>query len=581
MSTLEIARQAYEDIEIYEDAIVDQLSKKTKTTKQHVWQQNQINNLVGRIQAQSDTVVTSTLRDEDGSFKEELEAMKGENAFGSFYSALKETKDYHLRYPNMEVRTAPDLDSEMACKAEFSGEEMWGKYLDLHSFHERAVNMKNLFPDFANNPTSNGGGGDDKDKNRLPLEYIDFLDEFHRLDKVPRTAKTNSNSVSGKYAAYVRELKEYLVGFLTRAQPLLDVADALGKDCDAPFEEAWAKGAVPGWAGLGGGEATAKAKKAVDMTNLHSVEALESLGMARLKEGLEALGLKAGGSLKDRAKRLLSVRGVTDRGLIPKKLLAATSATATKAAATSTATKDEGNKEGSKEGQGSSDGKRKHDSGAAGGGVSGEKALALEEQRVGFLAKELLEDVVVASKKHVEKKHVMMLEERDAEIEQEEAKNEDDEDGNDDDGGEGGHKGGGGGSDEEGEGEEGPLYNPLNLPLGWDGKPIPFWLFKLHGLGVEYKCEICGNASYFGRRAFDRHFQEWRHAYGMRCLGIPNTKHFHDICLIEDAASLYAKLKTTLKQEQFDAAAAEEYEDSEGHVLNRKTYEDLARQGLL
>ena len=97
-------------------------------------------------------------------------------------------------------------------------------------------------------------------------------------------------------------------------------------------------------------------------------------------------------------------------------------------------------------------------------------------------------------------------------------------------------------------------------------------MYKLHGLGVEYKCEVCGNQSYWGRRAFDRHFQEWRHAHGkhlthspthlpnivplthtrptttytslysyinqlhihtgMRCLGVPNTKHFHDITLI-------------------------------------------------
>ena len=28
-----------------------------------------------------------------------------------------------------------------------------------------------------------------------------------------------------------------------------------------------------------------------------------------------------------------------------------------------------------------------------------------------------------------------------------------------------------------------------------------------------------------GRRAFDRHFQEARHASGMRCLRIPNTKY--------------------------------------------------------
>jgi splicing factor 3A subunit 3 len=83
--------------------------------------------------------------------------------------------------------------------------------------------------------------------------------------------------------------------------------------------------------------------------------------------------------------------------------------------------------------------------------------------------------------------------------------------------------------------EDQPIYNPLNLPLGWDGKPIPYWLYKLHGLGVEFKCEICGNHSYWGRRDFDRHFQQWRHAHGMRCLGVPNTKHFHDITLINDA----------------------------------------------
>jgi splicing factor 3A subunit 3 len=59
---------------------------------------------------------------------------------------------------------------------------------------------------------------------------------------------------------------------------------------------------------------------------------------------------------------------------------------------------------------------------------------------------------------------------------------------------------------EEAEGEGGPaadeeeeeeyIYNPLKLPLGWDGKPIPYWLYKLHGLNQEFKCEICGNYRY-------------------------------------------------------------------------------------
>ena len=60
---------------------------------------------------------------------------------------------------------------------------------------------------------------------------------------------------------------------------------------------------------------------------------------------------------------------------------------------------------------------------------------------------------------------------------------------------------------QEEEEEEEKIYNPLKLPLGWDGKPIPYWLYKLHGLGVEYRCEICSDHVYMGRKNFDRHFQ--------------------------------------------------------------------------
>ncbi|RUS18002.1 splicesome-associated protein, partial [Endogone sp. FLAS-F59071] len=125
------------------------------------------------------------------------------------------------------------------------------------------------------------------------------------------------------------------------------------------------------------------------------------------------------------------------------------------------------------------------------------------------------------------------------------------------------------------------IYNPLKLPLGWDGKPIPYWLYKLHGLGVEYPCEICGNYVYMGRKAFDKHFQEWRHAHGMRCLGIPNTRHFHEITMIEDAYALWERLKGTGKTEEFKPDVMEEFEDQEGNVFNKKTYEDLKRQGII
>ena len=40
--------------------------------------------------------------------------------------------------------------------------------------------------------------------------------------------------------------------------------------------------------------------------------------------------------------------------------------------------------------------------------------------------------------------------------------------------------------------EEEAIYNPLKLPMGWDGKPIPYWLYKLHGLN---QVQCCGSGS--------------------------------------------------------------------------------------
>uniref|UniRef100_A0A3B0MSH2 Spliceosome-associated factor, putative n=1 Tax=Theileria annulata TaxID=5874 RepID=A0A3B0MSH2_THEAN len=119
-------------------------------------------------------------------------------------------------------------------------------------------------------------------------------------------------------------------------------------------------------------------------------------------------------------------------------------------------------------------------------------------------------------------------------------------------------------SDSEVEEDEKPVYNPLNLPLGWDGKPIPFWLYKLHGLGQEFKCEICGGSSYWGRKAFENHFQEFRHSFGMKVLGIPNTPHFKEITNIQEALDLYKKLNNEAAEKTFKIFSEAECEDNEG-----------------
>ncbi|CAO3625974.1 unnamed protein product [Cunninghamella blakesleeana] len=187
------------------------------------------------------------------------------------------------------------------------------------------------------------------------------------------------------------------------------------------------------------------------------------------------------------------------------------------------------------------------------------KLTAWKETLIASYMKEL-DNVRKESKANVERKQALTDRERTLEQEQEDIEIEDD--------------------DNEDEDED-RIYNPLKLPLGWDGKPIPYWLYKLHGLGVEYPCEICGDYVYMGRKAFDKHFQEWRHAHGMRSLGLSNTRQFHEITKIEDALALNEKLKKNNKQTDVKVENIEEFEDDEGNVFNKKTYEDLKRQGII
>ena len=85
----------------------------------------------------------------------------------------------------------------------------------------------------------------------------------------------------------------------------------------------------------------------------------------------------------------------------------------------------------------------------------------------------------------------------------------------------------------------------------------------------------------------------------MKCLGIPNSRHFNEITSIADAKAsnliylliVYDKLKKHTKSEGTVDTIAE-YEDEMGNVFNKKTFEglllllmcfylDLKRQGLL
>lgn len=60
--------------------------------------------------------------------------------------------------------------------------------------------------------------------------------------------------------------------------------------------------------------------------------------------------------------------------------------------------------------------------------------------------------------------------------------------------------------------------------------------------------------------------------------------HFDDsiqIVFVFVSISVWEKLKTQKQGERWIPEQEEEFEDSQGNVVNKKTYEDLKRQGLL
>ncbi|CCD26066.2 SF3a splicing factor complex subunit PRP9 NDAI_0G02890 [Naumovozyma dairenensis CBS 421] len=130
------------------------------------------------------------------------------------------------------------------------------------------------------------------------------------------------------------------------------------------------------------------------------------------------------------------------------------------------------------------------------------------------------------------------------------------------------------------------LSGSINMPLGPDGLPMPFWLYKLQGLDVSYPCEICSNQIFKGRRTFDKHFTEATHIYHLRCLGIEPTPAFKGVTKIEEAQRLWNNMKndTIMGDKKFIETIPDkmaiEVEDKEGNIMTQKVYDELKKQGL-
>lgn len=225
--------------------------------------------------------------DSESLLLDEVKSIRGSEMFTSFYSSLNAAREYHQKHPSAAVSTEfkPDINVEV----NFSGEEVFGKYFDLNALHLEFCNLT---------------------KNQLSeQDYLQYLDRFNSFFYIPAGVKSKA-----AYLEYLNHLWSYLFNFFSSVNPLTSLDSMLQEwrtefDAKHPQQDNKENGGAP------------SAKEPLRLGMFNDVSELESLGMDRLKEALEALGLKCGGTLKDRAARLWSVRGLK-RDAYPKNILA-------------------------------------------------------------------------------------------------------------------------------------------------------------------------------------------------------------------------------------------------------------------
>lgn len=481
---------------------------------------HEISQLLDQIQSQSSRLI-DIYKDENGARASEIQQIGTGDPFEEFYKQLKDVRDHHTRYPNEPADNSEQRYKPRRRVAE-SGEPLPTIVDTLFSGEEaygRFFDLNSCHEAYLNLP------------NVKRLSYLQYLEQFDNFAPGQGGIK-RGDKLTDQYFGYLGELAGYLESFMRRTRPLENV-DKVLETFDDEFDAAWAKDEVEGW----------------------QLEKPKGSDDAAAKEASSADAVWCADCEKEFKNENVYKNHLTGRKHV-------------KAAEQRKARLEEAGGD---------------DAGAAGGaGAKGQSATRLKEKAVAERENRVMRLTAAMSTErsdtrvNVERRQGMTERERQQELEN--LLNAP--------AGEGAGRGGeGAGEDGEEDDDEGDdddrIYNPLKLPLAWDGKPIPFWLYRLHGLGVEFPCEICGNFVYMGRRAFDKHFNEARHIYGLKCLGISSAHLFRDITRIDEAMRLWDKIQRERKRSKVDEGSVVQMEDAEGNVMPEKVYYDLQKQGLL
>lgn len=180
-SIIEVQRQTHEEIEHLERALYTTLSKPQPTHQVRLQNEHKASQLLDRIHSR--VVTLNNLYDNQDTRKNEVDFLSAplrQDDLSSFYDRLSKIQEHHAKYPNATVGgfelelsafldEAEEMDDEeseqddRACLSFqlvrslltssrappaiallFSGEENYGKYLDLYANHTAYNNLKHI-----------------------------------------------------------------------------------------------------------------------------------------------------------------------------------------------------------------------------------------------------------------------------------------------------------------------------------------------------------------------------------------------------------------------------------------------------
>jgi splicing factor 3A subunit 3 len=279
-SIIELQRQSHQEIERYERALYTVLSRPQNAHQARLQSEHKASQILDRISSRVSTL-HSTYQNEDAR-KVEIDAISTPSQPGDlseFYARLGKIQEHHNKYPDagadgvefeiaalLDDYNPEDYDDEeyvyedrefgrplvsytdsippfVAVANMFSGEESYGKYLDLHTNHTTYNNLKNI------------------GKRVGYLQYLDALLFAEKglihmdIPKETRVTRDYETCVSrmlirpftfSKSPRYVRALHSYLKSFMRRTQPLVDM-DAKETAAIEEFEKKWEADELEGW----------------------------------------------------------------------------------------------------------------------------------------------------------------------------------------------------------------------------------------------------------------------------------------------------------------------------------------------